>query len=108
MENRVCLSHDVQVAGAAWRIAMRIIAGVGDLVHMTGNDRTGRVLGGRMIRRSGDAVCGLHRTRGDEEREFLRRFVSSLASKSIERFVSGLASKSVGRFVNGLASKPLG
>jgi hypothetical protein len=32
---------------------------------------TGRVLGGRMIGRSGDAVCGLHRVRGDEEREFL-------------------------------------
>jgi hypothetical protein len=32
---------------------------------------TGRVLGGRAIGRSGDAVCGLHRARGDEEREFL-------------------------------------
>jgi hypothetical protein len=31
---------------------------------------TGRVLGGRMIRRSGDAVCGLHRAQRDEEREF--------------------------------------
>jgi hypothetical protein len=32
---------------------------------------TGRVLGGRVIGRSGDAVCGLHRTRRDEERGFL-------------------------------------
>jgi hypothetical protein len=32
VENRVCLSHDVQVAGAAWWAAMRIVAGVGDLV----------------------------------------------------------------------------
>jgi hypothetical protein len=32
---------------------------------------TGRVLGGRAIGRSGDAVCGLHRASGDEEREFL-------------------------------------
>jgi hypothetical protein len=32
---------------------------------------TGRVLGGRAIRRSGDVVCGLHRARGDEERVFL-------------------------------------
>jgi hypothetical protein len=33
--------------------------------------RTGRVLGGRTIERSGDAVCGLHHARRDEEREFL-------------------------------------
>jgi hypothetical protein len=32
---------------------------------------TGRILGGRMIRRSGDAVCGLHHAQGDEEHEFL-------------------------------------
>jgi hypothetical protein len=31
---------------------------------------TGRVLGGQAIERSGDAVCGLHRARGDEERGF--------------------------------------
>jgi hypothetical protein len=31
----------------------------------------GRVLGGRTVRRLGDAVCGLHRARGDEERGFL-------------------------------------
>jgi hypothetical protein len=33
--------------------------------------RTGRVLGGQAIERSGGAVCGLHRARGDEERRFL-------------------------------------
>jgi hypothetical protein len=65
------LSHGVHVAGAAWRAAMRIVAGVGDLVQRTGDDRTGRVLGGRAIERSGGAVCGLHRARGDEEHEFL-------------------------------------
>jgi hypothetical protein len=32
---------------------------------------TCRVLGGRMIRSSGDAVCGSYRTQEDEEREFL-------------------------------------
>jgi hypothetical protein len=32
---------------------------------------TGRVLSGRTIERSGDAVCGLHRARGDEKYEFL-------------------------------------
>jgi hypothetical protein len=33
---------------------------------------TGRVLGGRTIGRSGDAVCGLHRAHRDEECWFLR------------------------------------
>jgi hypothetical protein len=70
LENRVCLSRGVQVAGAAWCATTRIMAGVGDLVQRTGDGRTCRVLGGRVIERSGGAVCGLHRARGDEEREF--------------------------------------
>jgi hypothetical protein len=61
----------VQVAGAAWCAAMRIVGGVGDLVQRTGDGHTGRVLGGRAIERSGGAVCGLHRARGDEKRGFL-------------------------------------
>jgi hypothetical protein len=32
---------------------------------------TGRVLDGWVIERSGDAMCGLHRARRDEERGFL-------------------------------------
>jgi hypothetical protein len=32
---------------------------------------TGRVLIAHMIERLGDAVCGLHRAQGDEEREFI-------------------------------------
>jgi hypothetical protein len=40
---------------------------VGDLVQRTENGHTGQVLGGRMIERSGGAVCNLHRARGDEE-----------------------------------------
>jgi hypothetical protein len=64
-ENRVCLSRDVQVTGAAWRATTRTVAGVGDLVQMTVDGRTGWVLGGRTVERSGDAVCGLHLTRGD-------------------------------------------
>jgi hypothetical protein len=36
-----------------------------------GSSSTGRVLGGWMIRRSGDTRCGLYRTQGDEERRFL-------------------------------------
>jgi hypothetical protein len=55
----------VQVAGAAWRAATRTVAGVGDLVQRTGDGRTGRVLGGRAVERSGGAVCGLHLARGD-------------------------------------------
>jgi hypothetical protein len=65
LENCVCLSRGVQVAGAAWRAATRTMAGVGELVQRTGDGCTGRVLGGRAIDRSGGAVCGLHLSRGD-------------------------------------------
>jgi hypothetical protein len=71
LENHVYLSHGVQLAGAAWGAAMRIVAGVGDLVQRIRDGCTGRVFGGRVIERSGGAVYGLHRARGDEEREFL-------------------------------------
>jgi hypothetical protein len=71
LENRVCLSRGVQVAGAVRRAAMRIVAGVGDLVQRIGDGRTGRVLGGWVVERSGGAVCGLHLAHGDEERGFL-------------------------------------
>jgi hypothetical protein len=47
------------------------MTGVGDLVQRTEDGGTGRVLGGRAIEMSDDVVCGLHYTRGDEEREFL-------------------------------------
>jgi hypothetical protein len=50
---------------------MRIVIGVGDLVQRTGDGRTGRLLGGRTIGMSDDAVCGLHCAHRDEEREFL-------------------------------------
>jgi hypothetical protein len=43
-----------------------------------------------MIKRSGDAMCGLHRAQGDEELVFL-----------------GLASKPWSTVSTGLASKPL-
>jgi hypothetical protein len=59
------LSHGVQVAGAAWRVVIRTVAGVEDLVQRTGDGRTGWVLGGRAVERSGGAVCGLHLARGD-------------------------------------------
>jgi hypothetical protein len=47
--NYVCLSRGVLVAGAAWCALTRIMAGVGDLMQRTGDDRTGRVLSGRAI-----------------------------------------------------------
>jgi hypothetical protein len=71
LENHVCLSRGVQVVGAAWCAAMRIIAGVGDLVQRTGDGHTGQVLGGRAVEGSGGIVCGLHRAHGDEEHGFL-------------------------------------
>jgi hypothetical protein len=71
LENRIFLSCGVHVAGVAWCAVMRIVAGVGDLVQRTGDGRTGRVLGGRTIERSGDSVYGLHRARVDEKHEFL-------------------------------------
>jgi hypothetical protein len=65
------LSRGVQVADAAWWVVTRIMIGAGDMVQRVGDGRIGSVLGGRMIERSGDAVCGLHRARGDEEHMFL-------------------------------------
>jgi hypothetical protein len=50
---------------------MRIMVGVGDLVQRIENGRIGQALGGQTIGRPGDAVCGLHHARGDEERGFL-------------------------------------
>jgi hypothetical protein len=64
-KNHVCLFHGVQVVGAAWRAATRTMAGVGDLVQRTVDGRTGRILGGRAVKRSGGAMCGLHLARGD-------------------------------------------
>jgi hypothetical protein len=55
----------------AWWAALKIMVGVGDLVQRTEDGRTGHVLGGRTIGRSGDSVCCLQHARGDEERGFL-------------------------------------
>jgi hypothetical protein len=35
VENHVCLSRGMQVVGAAWQAATRIVIGVGDLVQRT-------------------------------------------------------------------------
>jgi hypothetical protein len=47
-----------------------IMVKVGDLVQRIEDDHTGQVLGGLTNERSGDAMCGLHSARGDEERGF--------------------------------------
>jgi hypothetical protein len=59
------LSRGVQVAGAAWWAMMRLVVGVEDLVQRIGDHRTSQVLNGRTMGMSDDAVCGLHRARGD-------------------------------------------
>jgi hypothetical protein len=125
LENHVCLSRGVQVAGVAWRTATRTVTGVGDLIQMTGDGHTGRVLGGRAVERLGGAVCGLHLARGDKERGFLgwaskprsmvcewfglkttRMIFAVLASKPVATVFSSLASKLVATVSPGLASKP--
>jgi hypothetical protein len=53
----------------AWCATMKIVTGVGDLVHRIGDCHTGRVLSGWVIERSCGIVCGLHRARGDDERD---------------------------------------
>jgi hypothetical protein len=50
---------------------MSIVVGIGNLVQRIGDGRIGRVLGGRTIERSGDAVCDLYHAREDEERMIL-------------------------------------
>jgi hypothetical protein len=62
---------------------------------------TGRVLGGRTVERSGDAVCSLHRIQGNEESEFL-----GLASKPRLTVSPDLAPKPVALGFPVWASKP--
>jgi hypothetical protein len=88
--------------------------GVGDLVQRTEDGRTGRILDDRMIGRSGDAVCGLHRARGDDERGFFGSASKSTSTvcqwfglKTTGTVFSGLASKPVATIFFGLASKPV-
>jgi hypothetical protein len=101
VENRVCLSRGVQVAGVVWCAATMTMAGVGDLVQRTGDGRTGRVLGARTVERSGSAVCGLHLARGDEEREFL-----GSASKPRSTICEWFGLKTTWTVSSGLALKP--
>jgi hypothetical protein len=59
------------MVGVAWHAATRIMAGVGDLLQRTGDDRTGQILGGWVIERSGGAMYGLHRAHSDKESGFI-------------------------------------
>jgi hypothetical protein len=81
LENRVCLSRCVQVAGAAWRAVMRTVAGVGDSV--VGRSR-GRV-----------APCAVYTWHVDTRSA---GFLVEPQNQG-QRFVSGLASKPLGRFL---------
>jgi hypothetical protein len=91
LENHVCLSRGVQVAGAIWHAATRIVVGVGDLMQRTGDGHTGRVLGGQTIKRSGDTMCGLHRL--------------GWASKPRLTVCQGFDLETTGMVFSGLASK---
>jgi hypothetical protein len=102
VENHVCLSHGVQVAGAAWCATTSIVAGVGDLVQRTGDDRTGRVLGDRVIERLDGVVCGLHLSSGDEGRVFL-----GWASKTRSTVCQWFDLKTTGMVFFGLTLKPV-
>jgi hypothetical protein len=91
----------------------------GDRCSMAGNDKdcdrsrrlgaeekgwssTGRVLGGRTIERSGDAMCGPHHAQDDEECRFL-----GLASKPRSTVSPNLTSKPVASGFLVWISKPV-
>jgi hypothetical protein len=63
VENCVCLSRGVQVAGATWRATMRIVAGVGDLVQRIedGQAQVDYSVAGRSEGRvTSYAICTVH------------------------------------------------
>jgi hypothetical protein len=95
VENHVCLSRGVQVAGAAWRAMMRIVTRVGHLVRRT-RDSQAQVeylvpgwSGGHVTQ---CAVCTMHvETRSVdflvEPQNQGRLFISGLASKPLGQFL---------------------
>jgi hypothetical protein len=80
------------MAAVTWCAAMKIVTGVGDLWQRTGDNHTCRVLGGRVIERSGDAVCGLMHVETRSASFLIEpqnqdlQFVSGLDSKPLEQF----------------------
>jgi hypothetical protein len=107
VENRICLSHGVQVIGAAWQAATRIVVGVRALAQRTeeGQAQVGYSVAGRL--RGWVTlcmVCTMHvemRSAGFlvEPQNQGRWFVSCLARKPLGRFVSGLVSKPLGHLL---------
>jgi hypothetical protein len=93
VENRVCLSRGVQVIGAAWWVATRIMVEIRDLVQRTGDGQTqvgylvvGRSRGRMML----CAVCIVHKETRNvdflvESQNQGRHFVSGLTSKPLGR-----------------------
>jgi hypothetical protein len=92
VEKRISFSRDV---GGRWSMAGSD-EDQGKSRRLGANDRgwssTGRVLGGRTIQRSCNAMCGLHHAQGDEERVFL-----DSASKPRSTVSPGLTSKPLAR-----------
>jgi hypothetical protein len=83
-------------------------------VQRTRDGRTGQILGGRAIEKSGGIMCCLHCARGDESTCFLvepqnpgRRFVSGLTSKPVGRFLIGLGLKTDGDGFHRFSLKPV-
>jgi hypothetical protein len=113
--------------GESWLLVSRC---VGDMCDMANSDEdlrrsrrssardwawssTGWVIGGRTIGRSGDTMCGLHRTQEDEESGFLglaskpRSMICQWFGLKTTRMISpGLTSKPMTTVCPGLASKP--
>jgi hypothetical protein len=71
-------------------------------VEERGWSSTCRIISGRTIERSDDAVCSMHHAQGNEEHGFL-----GLASKPRLVFPTGLVSKPVAMISPDLASKPV-
>jgi hypothetical protein len=97
----------VQVASAAWRAATRTVARVGDLVQRTGDGHTGRVLGGRAVKRSGGASKPAATVFAGLALKPVAMVSSGLASKPAAMVFACLASKPVAMVSPGLASKPV-
>jgi hypothetical protein len=119
VENIVCLSRGVQVAGAIWRVTMRIVVGVEDLVRRTGDAQShvgysvaGRS-GGQMmlcvictIHEETRSVCFLFETQ-NQGLQTTGTVSPDLTSKSVVTVSPGLTSKLVPMVSPSLASKPV-
>jgi hypothetical protein len=89
MENRVCLSYGVQVAGAAWRAVTRIMTEVGDMMRRIRDcqAQVGYLVAGRSkCRVTLCAVCTTHEETRNigflvEPQNQCGWFVSDLTSK---------------------------